>query len=263
MKRQASQRSYAGADEAESAPVAARYEQVKRFILEGISRGRWREGDRLPSEPELAELLAISRMTIHRALRELAVDGVLVRRQGVGSFVGAPKPRTDLIYVNDIAADIRTRGQHHHCKILLLAAEKASPQVAVALSMIPGAAVFHSKIVHSADGVAVQMEERHVNPRLAPDYLDQDFTAVTPHEYLMRATPVTEIEHVVHAVKPDRVLCRQLSIEASEPCLMVLRRTWSGATVATNSRFIYPGSRYSLGSRYRTDRIRGPHIVPR
>ncbi|MGE5146151.1 MAG: histidine utilization repressor [Candidatus Eiseniibacteriota bacterium] len=258
----ASQRAYL-ADDAEAAPVSARYEQVKRFILDGIARGRWKEGDRLPSEPELAESLGISRMTIHRALRELAVDGVLVRRQGVGSFVGGAKPRTDLIYVNDIAADIRARGQAHSCKVLLLEAAKATPQVATALSMIPGADVFHSKIVHYADGVAVQLEERHVNPRLAPDYLKQDFTAATPHEYLMAATPVTEIEHVIHAVKPDRVLCRQLSIEASEPCLMVLRRTWSGQTVATNSRFIYPGSRYSLGSRYRTDRIRGPHIVPR
>jgi len=66
--------------------AAARYLQVKHFVLERISAGALRAGQRVPSENELVRELDVSRMTANRALRELAADGVLVRVAGVGTF---------------------------------------------------------------------------------------------------------------------------------------------------------------------------------
>lgn len=55
------------------------YAQVKRAIIQKISDGTWKPNQKIPSEHELVNSLGVSRMTINRALRELACEGFLVR----------------------------------------------------------------------------------------------------------------------------------------------------------------------------------------
>ena len=59
------------------------------------------------------------------------------------------------------------------------------PVTANGLGLAEGAPVFHTLIVHYENGVALQCEDRYVNPACAPDYLQQDFTQVTPTHYLL------------------------------------------------------------------------------
>ena len=82
------------------------YEQVKQYLRNGIAAGTWTEGGRIPSEFELMERLGASRMTVHRALREMSAEGLLLRVQGVGSFVRRQTPRSALLEIHDIAEDI-------------------------------------------------------------------------------------------------------------------------------------------------------------
>ena len=55
------------------------YEQVKGWIRQHIASGEWKPGDVVPSEAALMERFAISRMTAHRSLRELAAEGLVTR----------------------------------------------------------------------------------------------------------------------------------------------------------------------------------------
>jgi GntR family histidine utilization transcriptional repressor len=59
-----------------------------------ILSGDWRPGDRIASEAELVRDLGVSRMTINRALRELTLEGQLIRVQGVGTFVAESKAQS-------------------------------------------------------------------------------------------------------------------------------------------------------------------------
>src|SRR3546814_10186354 len=78
------------------------------------------------------------------------------------------------------------------------------------LGLPPGATVWHSVLVHAADGVPLQVEDRYVNPDTAPGYLDADFETETPNEFLMRAAPATEVEHIVEAIMQiGRASCRE------------------------------------------------------
>lgn len=52
------------------------YEKVKDFVLGNIGSGKWARNSRLPSENELVAALGVSRMTVHRALRELTSEGI-------------------------------------------------------------------------------------------------------------------------------------------------------------------------------------------
>ncbi|MDZ4370843.1 MAG: histidine utilization repressor [Phenylobacterium sp.] len=231
------------------------YEKVKEEILSRIASGEWPHGARLPSEHELVERFGISRMTVHRALRELSDKGVIERFQGVGSFVAAPAPRSDLVSISDIAEEIHKRGHAHRADVVELGAIRANIELATMFALHVGARMFHSVVVHFEEDSAIQLEERFVNPAFAPGYLDQDFTQVTPARYLQDVGAATEVEQILYAALADERTQSLMGVSADEACLLRMRRTWVDGVAATKSFFIYPGSRYSLGSRYKISDI--------
>jgi GntR family histidine utilization transcriptional repressor len=231
-----------------SAPL---YQQVKDHILARIASGEWSPGARVSSEHEMVAALGLSRMTVNRAVRELTADGILVRVQGLGTFVADRKPQSTLLEIKSIADEIEARGGQHSAEVHLLRSEPAARPLAMLLDLPEGAPVFHSIVVHRENDVRIQLEDRYVNPAVAPAYMAQDLTQTTASEYLLKVAPLTEIEHVIEAVGPDAETAQLLEIDPAEPCLVLHRRTWSGRHVATRARFIHPGCRYRLGSRFK------------
>ncbi|HVL09170.1 MAG TPA: GntR family transcriptional regulator [Burkholderiaceae bacterium] len=64
-----------------------KYARLSDALLEAITSGHWKPGDKLPSEEELAEMTPFSLGTVQRALRQLSEQGIVVRQHGLGSFV--------------------------------------------------------------------------------------------------------------------------------------------------------------------------------
>src|SRR5262249_54435906 len=96
------------------------YRQVKRHILDRIETRALGDGAQVPSENELTRELGVSRMTAHRALRELTAEGVLHRVKGAGSFVAPARPESALFEVRSIAEEIGARGGKHSAEVLTL-----------------------------------------------------------------------------------------------------------------------------------------------
>jgi len=63
------------------------YAQLVRILQEQIAVGKLRPGDRLPSESQLCEHHGVSRMTIRRAINILVEQGVVITKQGQGTFM--------------------------------------------------------------------------------------------------------------------------------------------------------------------------------
>lgn len=231
----------------------ALYEQVKEFITRKIQDGSWPAGHRLPSEHELVAQFGISRMTANRALRDLMEQGRIVRVAGVGSFVAEIKPQSTLLQIANIASEIQQRGHDYGFELIVIERIAAPPEVAVWLDLRPGESVFHSVCLHLENNTPVQLEDRYVNPRMAPAYLEQDFSVIPPSEYLVRNVPFDQIEHLVDAVLPTTEQAERLNMSVSEPCLLLTRRTWTRNVPVTLVRCLHPASRYRLGSRFRAD----------
>ena len=231
----------------------ALYQQVKDHIARKIQDGSWKAGDRLPSENDLVTQFGMSRMTVNRALRELAEQGRIVRVAGVGSFVAADKPQSTLLQIANLANEIRQRGHDYRCKVLTVERVSATVEVAAALDMRTGESVFHAVCVHLEDGLPVQLEDRYVNPRVVPQFAQQDFTLLQPSEFLVRNVPFDQVEHVVDAVLPTPEQAQLLEMDPAQPCLLLTRRTWSRGVPVTMVRCLHPSSRYRLGSRFRAD----------
>jgi GntR family transcriptional regulator, histidine utilization repressor len=226
------------------------YEQVKGWVRQHIASGEWKPGDAVPSEAALSERFAISRMTANRALRELATEGLVTRVQGSGTRVAQLHRISSRLVIRDIHEEAAERGHVHSTRVIKVAQEKAGPELAESLGVRKGAPVFHTVLVHLENGVPIQYEDRYVNPQAAPAYLDTDFAQTSPTLHLLRNAPLTEASYTIEACLPTADEAKALDIETSDPCLVMMRRTVSGARVASVARQLYPGTRYSFSGKF-------------
>ncbi len=230
-----------------------RYQAIKSYLLQRIRDQIYVPGGKIPPEVLLAEQFGVSRMTVNKAIRDLVGDGLLVRFAGDGTYVADTRAESPLLSVCSIAGEIRRRGHQYSNKIVFLREEVVDDAVALRLGVKVGSKVFHSLIVHKEDGTPIQLEDRYLNPRWVPHYLEQDFSKITPNEYLTQACPLSDIEHIVEAIVPSDEELRLLEIETGEPCLLVHRRTWSADRLVSFARLTHPGSRYKLRSQVHVD----------
>jgi len=226
------------------------YLQVKNHILRNIDSGEWAASSRVPSENEIVRSFGVSRMTANRALRELQDEGVVVRIAGVGSFVASRQPHTHPLEIHNIADEIRSRGHAHRAQLVALERVRAVGTLAEDFGVPARTELFFSAIVHFEDDVPILLEDRHVLPRIGPDYLKVDFDRQTPYDYLMKVAPLQEAEHVLRAVMPDERARKLLAMKKGEPCLLMVRRTWTAGAIASVARLYYPGTRYEMSGRF-------------
>lgn len=227
---------------------APRYLQIKQFLLERIRSGNYPVHHQIPPEEQLAQQFDVSRMTANKAIRDLVHEGYLVRQPGLGTFVTDLKAESSLLEIRNIAEEVRQRGHHYRNDMLRCESIEADDEVALRLGVRLGTRVFHTILIHRENGVPIQLEDRYVNPRWVPEYLDTDFSRHTPNEVLVAACPISDMEHVVEAVLVDERTADWLEIPVSAPCLSMVRRTWSDDHLISYARLIHPGDRYKLRS---------------
>ncbi|MEW6981036.1 histidine utilization repressor [Colwelliaceae bacterium 6471] len=221
---------------------------IKQHICDNIESGLWPQHSKVPSENELAAEFNVSRMTARRALQELTEQGLLVRSQGAGTFVATFKSQSSLLEIRNIADEIADRGHQYSAIQLELKAVKVNEEIAILLDVAQDESVFYSAVLHLENGDPIQLEQRYVNCQLIPDYTQQNFTKITPHEYLSAKAPLTEATHEIEAVLAPKEICQALEITTAQPCLQIKRRTWSNQGVVSLAIITSPGSKYRLGS---------------
>lgn len=114
-------------------PSVPLYQQVRKTVLERIQTGLLQPGDRLPAEQALAHELGTHRLTVRRALEELAREGVLHARQGVGTFVTArPTPLSVMLpltraqFASSLRAELEAGGRTYREVLLSTTTTAAS-----------------------------------------------------------------------------------------------------------------------------------------
>lgn len=222
------------------------YQRIKDYVLGQVQQGIWTDGDLIPTELALCRQFGVSRMTVHRALRELTADQVLVRYQGSGTYVAPAKIPSTLIEIRSIAQDVRDRGHRHSCHVLHLERTRVNASQAQRFHVQVGTPLFHSVIVHYENAVPIQLEDRVVDAQRMPDYLDQDWSDTTPNEYLMRTAPAPSGSYTIEVKLPPDEVAAPLDIPTTQPCLVLDRTTFSGGAFASQATMWYPGNRYKL-----------------
>ncbi len=223
------------------------FQRIKDHVLQQIQSGQWQQGQAIPSEAVLARQFNVARMTVNRALRELSDEQTLVRVQGSGTFVAQQKYQSTLVQLRNIADEISARGHQHRGQLQRLERYKADAALLRQFELTAAQQqLFHSVVVHFENDVPIQVEDRYVNPAVAPDYMAQDFGSQTPNAYLTRVAPLQGVQYAIEASMPSPEVAELLRMEITEPCLVLRRCTRSQGQVASVSALWHPASRYQF-----------------
>ena len=198
-----------------------------------ILAGEWQPGDRLPSEPELARLRTVSRSSMRAAITVLEEDGFVTRRHGSGTYVRArPALPSDLGRNFGVSALIAQNGMSPGSAEETPASVPASPEVAAALEVEPGAPVSVLRRVRTADGRrVVDVTDWCRTEHIAPEELP-----VAGSIYEALAERGLAVDHGVATLEPrnaDDELARRLGVPRGTLLLTIdqVDRTASGVAV--------------------------------
>lgn len=215
--------------------------------IEGkIVSGEWPVGFRIPFEIDLAKQYGCSRMTVNKALTQLARAGLIDRVKKSGSFVSQPHAQSAVLEINDIRKEVESLKLPYGFATTSRVRRKATSADRVLLDVPPSAAVLELTCLHMAGNKPFCLEERLISLDSVPDAEAADFDKTTPGQWLLSQIPWSSAEHRIFAVASDAEVSKALAVPLETACLVIERRTWSGAGPVTQVRFTYPGDRHAL-----------------
>jgi GntR family transcriptional regulator len=141
-------------DEASALPL---YQQLQRRVREAIDGRVLGPEDALPPERDLAQVLGISRITVRKAIDGLVQEGLLVRRQGSGTFVGN-RVEKNFSKLTSFSEDMRARGRTPRSVWLSRAAGTVTPEESLTLRLSPGTPVYRFHRIRYADDAPMALE---------------------------------------------------------------------------------------------------------
>ncbi|MGB9640517.1 MAG: GntR family transcriptional regulator [Anaerolineales bacterium] len=135
------------------------YVQIAETFSDRIASGELKPGDRLPPERELCQMLNVSRMTLRQALNELESRGLVVRRQGDGTYVAQPKIERNATKLVAFTDAIRQKGYRPSAKIILFEKRFADARIAKELNISLAAPVYYYQRLRFVNQEAVMLEK--------------------------------------------------------------------------------------------------------
>lgn len=234
----------------EPRPAASLHQQILSDIEECILSGQWPPGHRIPVEHELTQRYGCSRMTVSKALTQLANSGLIERRRKAGSFVRQPPSHSAVLEIQDMAAEVEALGLPYRFGYVECRRRKLRKAEAAMPALAPGAAVLDLTCLHMAGRRAFCLEQRLISLAAVPDASREAFGSTPPGTWLMQRVPWTAAEHRIRALGASATEALHLKIAAGSPCLVIERRTWSAERPVTFVRLTYPGDAHDLVARF-------------
>jgi len=203
------------------------YHQLKTAILRDIEGGRWKPGDRLPSEDELITRFHVSKITVRQALRELAQMGYVRREQGRGTFVQRPPLEEGPRELTSFTGEMRGHGLKASSRVLEQGVVQATEDVAFPLEIGVGEAVFRLRRLRFADDEPMGVQTAFISMQLVPGIDTLSFAGASLYEilatrYSLFPTGARETHQAILVAEDVAALLR---VPAGSPALAAERLT--------------------------------------
>ncbi|MBK7474396.1 MAG: GntR family transcriptional regulator [Betaproteobacteria bacterium] len=231
--------------------VSPLYHQIKENITRQIVSGRWLSGHELPSETDLCGHFGVSRGTLRRALDDLENRGLIVRRQGRGTFVASPKFEGSVLgsYRN-----FRVGALPHDpvSRVLGIARKRASADMQRLLQLERGDYLFEVRRVQFMEGVPITLSTSFIPAALAPGLDKSDIEHDLFYGLLEQRYGLVYLraEEFLEPVIADDFVARHLEVAEGSPVFLVERHSFLVGDKPGEFRQAYMrGDRY----RYRID----------
>ena len=148
------------------------YAQLMKEIKEQIQNGVYKPGNKIPTEIELSETYQVSRITVRRTVEELCTQGVLVKRQGKGTFVEAPKIYRKVEKDNNLSfsASCFANGRKPSSHVISCSVTEAEDWQNEFLNLTEDKRLYHIERVLSADALPIIYEHIYIPVSRVPGF---------------------------------------------------------------------------------------------
>ena len=206
------------------------YRQIKTLLLQSLETGEWRPGEAIPSEAELATRFGVSQGTVRKAIDEMAMDNLVVRRQGKGTFVAShDDPRAFFRFLRLVPLS----GARESSKSIPLECwrAKAGPESARMLGLNIGDSIIVLRRLLQFSGKPVVVDEIYLpgdifgqlTLEMLSEYQGSLYSLFESHF----GVRMIRAEERIRAVPADRTSAELLSVSEGSPLLSVERQSFS------------------------------------
>lgn len=227
--------------------------QAAEAIARDIADGSLPRGTRLPAERELCQRLAISRVTLRRALQKLVDDGLVAPSHGRGWYVGVSPhgggaARNDWPNTLESFSETAARlGLEVSSQVTHAAVAPATLDEAELLGLAPGMPLFHLVRVRSLGGVPIATDRSRIPIERVPGIEQVDFGRQSLYEVLDAAgVSPARAETTIESRGADAALAAALGIDEGAPVLVMHELVH-----AADDRPLYASEIRYAGDRYR------------
>lgn len=210
-----------------------KYEQIARDIRKSIEDGALAPGDRLPTVVELCELYGVSKITVRKAVEQLAEQGFVSSRRGSGTYVKASPEaqgaevegvhRGDTLYTGRKDKSIGFSREHGNdgtvtSDIYEFEVVEPPEEIAQRLDMEPGDFAYHDVRVRRLDGVPIVQEDTYM-PLDVASGLKRQHLESSIYNFLRneKGLKLTSFHRILRAVAANETEAERLEIKAGDP----------------------------------------------
>ena len=198
------------------------YQQLVELLKEEIHVGRYKQGQKLPTELELCKLYHVSRNTVRSALQQLEKENLLLRQQGKGTFVSKKKYNHHIVPARSFTDMCREIGCKPDAKVIKSVIKGTSEADVVFLDLRPEAKIIAIERIRYTDGVPVELEISHF-PESFSFLLDEDLNHCSMLELLREKYGIwfTKSRISLEVTFASYEMSHYLSVQKDYPLLLI------------------------------------------
>lgn len=201
------------------------YVQIAESLMTRIESGALSAGDRLPPERMLSEMLGVNRLTLRRALRVLAGQGLLIRRQGKGTYIARPKIERHAGSLVSFTRGMQRSGYTPGAKVISFTQSTVDASLSKELQLPTSAPVYLIHRLRTLNQEPVLLERYTIPAEAFPDLQRFDLEGRSLYEVLEEeyGIAVRRARQSLEPVSATEYEARLLEVERGAP-LMLERR---------------------------------------
>jgi GntR family transcriptional regulator len=238
----------ADASSSSSAPI---YHRIQERLRNDIAAGRFADGDRLPSESELARTFQTTRTTVRHALARLEYEGLIQREAGRGTFATPSRvlSRIDTRFYQSFEEQVSAQGSAISLRVIDFSQCAAPEGIAQALRVLTGAGTHRLRRLRLVDGELVGYEDRwmlsEIGRRIRSAALKTE-SAIALVSAALRA-PLGQIEVFVQASAATAEIAELLEVRKGAPVLVRAHTFYDrNRRPVLTGQAVYRGDRYQF-----------------
>ncbi|HMQ39863.1 MAG TPA: GntR family transcriptional regulator [Paracoccus sp. (in: a-proteobacteria)] len=216
------------------------WQAVQAEVLRRIRSGRWKAGQLIPTEHQLADELGCARATVNRALSQLAQDGIVQRRRRVGTRVAATSVPDAGAEATPIRDEVEATGATYAYHLTGRDVVRATPEVMSIMHVTRAEPLIRYRALITADDAPYCVEVGYLAPQDYVALTDEMIRDAEPLEWMRRVVPQLSGRLEILATRLTAECAEELGAEKGFPVLTLDRTLWSDGRALSHSRRVYP-----------------------